>query len=69
MIRIKRAYEPFASADGKRFLVERLWPRGIRGASPKAASWLDLAIKPVSGRRLPDLAESDERQRSAPRLG
>ena len=30
MIRIKRAYEPSARGDGRRLLVERLWPRGMR---------------------------------------
>jgi uncharacterized protein YeaO (DUF488 family) len=30
MIQIKRVYEPAAKADGQRFLVERLWPRGIK---------------------------------------
>ena len=31
MIRIKRAYEPRAASDGVHVLVERLWPRGVRG--------------------------------------
>lgn len=29
MVRIKRVYEPPSAADGKRLLVERLWPRGL----------------------------------------
>ena len=40
MIRIKRAYEPLAPADGKRFLVERLWPRGIRKEALAMDAWL-----------------------------
>jgi uncharacterized protein YeaO (DUF488 family) len=28
-INIKRAYEPYATSDGYRILVDRLWPRGI----------------------------------------
>jgi uncharacterized protein YeaO (DUF488 family) len=28
-VRIKRAYEPPARADGYRVLVDRLWPRGV----------------------------------------
>ena len=28
-IRLKRAYEPAAAADGYRVLVDRLWPRGL----------------------------------------
>jgi uncharacterized protein YeaO (DUF488 family) len=30
MILLKRAYDGATRTDGKRFLVERLWPRGIR---------------------------------------
>lgn len=29
MIRLKRAYEPAAPDDGQRFLVDRVWPRGV----------------------------------------
>ena len=39
MIRIKRAYEPASGADGKRILVERLWPRGIRKADLVLDEW------------------------------
>jgi uncharacterized protein YeaO (DUF488 family) len=28
-IRLKRAYEPAASSDGHRVLIDRLWPRGV----------------------------------------
>lgn len=38
MIKLKRAYEAAAPADGLRILVERLWPRG-RNLEP-AASYL-----------------------------
>jgi uncharacterized protein YeaO (DUF488 family) len=30
VIAIKRVYEPATRADGKRVLIMRLWPRGIR---------------------------------------
>ncbi len=44
MIRIKRVYESAAPADGARFLVERLWPRGIRKEALAMDGWLqDLA--------------------------
>ena len=43
MITLKRAYEPAASGDGKRFLVERLWPRGIRKTSLQIDGWLKEA--------------------------
>jgi uncharacterized protein YeaO (DUF488 family) len=28
VIRLKRAYEPAAPDDGRRYLVDRVWPRG-----------------------------------------
>jgi uncharacterized protein YeaO (DUF488 family) len=40
MIRLKRAYEPASPQDGRRFLVERLWPRGIRKENLKLDGWL-----------------------------
>ncbi len=33
MIRIKRVYEPRTLSDGTGFLVERLWPRGMKKES------------------------------------
>ncbi|HET9178508.1 MAG TPA: DUF488 family protein, partial [Terriglobia bacterium] len=32
MIELKRVYEGRSSTDGKRLLIERLWPRGIKKA-------------------------------------
>jgi uncharacterized protein YeaO (DUF488 family) len=40
MIRIKRVYEPVARDDGRRFLVERLWPRGITKEALAAEAWV-----------------------------
>lgn len=40
MIRIKRAYEPRARNDGRRILVERLWPRGMKKEALEADAWL-----------------------------
>ena len=40
MILLKRAYEAASTKDGTRFLVERLWPRGIRKASLPLDGWL-----------------------------
>jgi uncharacterized protein YeaO (DUF488 family) len=40
MITIKRAYEPVSPADGTRFLVERLWPRGVSKATLHIEAWL-----------------------------
>ncbi len=40
MIRLKRAYEAADRSDGVRFLVERLWPRGIKKETLPLAGWL-----------------------------
>ncbi len=40
MILIKRVYEAQARSDGKRFLVERLWPRGVRKETLEGVPWL-----------------------------
>ena len=40
MLKLKRAYEPASREDGRRILVERLWPRGIRKASLPLDAWL-----------------------------
>ncbi|HXE21898.1 MAG TPA: DUF488 domain-containing protein [Rhodoferax sp.] len=39
-ILIKRAYEPPADADGKRILVDRLWPRGIKKEALALSQWM-----------------------------
>ncbi|TMB18956.1 MAG: DUF488 family protein [Deltaproteobacteria bacterium] len=38
-IRIKRAYEPPAPGDGYRVLIDRLWPRGLRGEELRLDVW------------------------------
>ncbi len=41
---LKRAYEKPSPEDGKRILVERLWPRGLRKENAKVDEWLrDIA--------------------------
>ncbi len=40
MIAVKRAYDPVSPADGTRFLVERLWPRGVPKATLRVEAWL-----------------------------
>jgi uncharacterized protein YeaO (DUF488 family) len=40
MIKLRRAYDPPTDGDGARFLVERLWPRGVRKARLKLDGWL-----------------------------
>ncbi len=39
-ILLKRAYEPAAKSDGKRVLVERLWPRGIKKEALELDAWM-----------------------------
>jgi uncharacterized protein YeaO (DUF488 family) len=40
MIKVKRTYEPAAASDGARFLVDRLWPRGITKEDLPIKAWL-----------------------------
>lgn len=40
MIKVKRVYELPAPEDGKRFLVERLWPRGLKKEELQLDGWL-----------------------------
>jgi uncharacterized protein YeaO (DUF488 family) len=40
MIRSKRVYDPPEPEDGVRFLVQRLWPRGMPKASLQMHGWL-----------------------------
>ncbi len=50
-IRVKRVYEPAAPDDGYRFLVDRLWPRGVKREALSLDGWLK------------DVAPSDELRR------
>lgn len=49
-ISTKRAYEKPSFGDGKRILVERLWPRGLRRESAEIDQWLK-EIAPSTGLR------------------
>jgi uncharacterized protein YeaO (DUF488 family) len=40
VIRIKRAYVAPERSDGRRILVERLWPRGMKKESLAADAWM-----------------------------
>ncbi len=40
MIRIKRVYDPPETKDGKRILIDRLWPRGIKKEELRYDEWL-----------------------------
>jgi uncharacterized protein YeaO (DUF488 family) len=39
-LRIKRAYEPRSAADGRRVLVDRLWPRGLSKHDLEDVLWI-----------------------------
>lgn len=44
MVKIKRVYDPASPGDGKRILVDRLWPRGIKKEDASVDEWLkDIA--------------------------
>jgi len=40
MLALKRAYEEAGPEDGTRFLVERLWPRGVKKTDLPIDDWL-----------------------------
>jgi uncharacterized protein YeaO (DUF488 family) len=40
MVKIKRVYDPETSDDGKRVLIDRLWPRGIKKEELRVDEWL-----------------------------
>jgi len=39
-ITLKRVYDSISPTDGRRFLVERLWPRGVSKAKLRVDAWL-----------------------------
>lgn len=49
-IRLKRVYDPTSEADGVRFFIDRLWPRGISKEDLGSTIWLK-EIAPSSGLR------------------
>ena len=50
MMKIKRIYDSYAKDDGKRVLVDRLWPRGIKKEDARCDLWLK-DIAPSAGLR------------------
>lgn len=40
MIQYKRIYDPQEKEDGKRILVDRLWPRGVKKEDVHMDAWL-----------------------------
>ena len=49
-IRLKRAYEPAAAADGYRVLIDRLWPRGVSREQARLDGW-ERELAPSAGLR------------------
>ncbi len=44
MITIKRVYDPPSRDDGKRILIDRLWPRGLKKEAAHVDEWMkDIA--------------------------
>ena len=40
MVKIKRIYDPISPEDGRRILIDRLWPRGIKKESAHIDEWI-----------------------------
>lgn len=40
MIQLKRAYDSATAGDGRRILVDRLWPRGLKKEAAHVDEWL-----------------------------
>lgn len=40
MLKIKRVYDPPSEGDGRRILVDRLWPRGMKKEEARIDEWL-----------------------------
>ncbi len=65
MFQIKRVYDPPAKTDGARFLVDHLWPRGVKKETLALDGWLK-EVAPSDGLRKwfgHDPARWDEFQR------
>ena len=51
VVKLKRVYEGIGRSDGARYLVERLWPRGIKKVDLKMNTWLKDAAPSSELRR------------------
>jgi uncharacterized protein YeaO (DUF488 family) len=51
MIQVKRVYEPPKASDGARFLVDQLWPRGLKKADVKVQGWTKAVAPSTQLRR------------------
>ncbi len=57
-IAVKRIHEPAGPGDGTRFLVDRLWPRGVSKEKAALAAWLK-PLSPSDGLRKRFHGETD----------
>jgi uncharacterized protein YeaO (DUF488 family) len=73
-VKLKRAYDPPAPEDGRRYLVERLWPRGVKKDALALTDWLK-DVAPSTGlrrwyghepERLPEFVRRYRQELSAP---
>jgi uncharacterized protein YeaO (DUF488 family) len=51
VLHLKRAYEPQARSDGKRILVDRLWPRGLSKERAAIDQWMKEVAPSTALRR------------------
>ncbi|MCC6147152.1 MAG: DUF488 domain-containing protein [Anaerolineaceae bacterium] len=51
MLSLKRVYEDYDAGDGARYLVERLWPRGIKKENLIMDAWVKEAAPSTELRR------------------
>lgn len=51
-IRCKRVYVPAAADDGRRVLIDRLWPRGMRREALALDEWLSAVAPSTALRRI-----------------
>ena len=49
--RIKRVYESASASDGKRILIDRLWPRGLKKTDAALDDWIKDVAPSVPLRR------------------
>jgi uncharacterized protein YeaO (DUF488 family) len=40
MVKLKRVYDPVSADDGKRVLIDRLWPRGLTKEEAHIDEWM-----------------------------
>ncbi len=51
MLRLKRAYEPAAKSDGRRILIDGLWPRGVPKTKLHVDEWAKEAAPSAALRK------------------